>query len=115
HRVVLSFPTRRSSDLPGTFLPSPGSVELFQPPEGPGIRVDAGIESGNAVTPFYDPLVAKLIVSGSNREEALARSRETLAAFRIEGIRTNLPLHRRIVEDPRFVRGKYDTRLLETL
>ncbi|MBO2532151.1 MAG: biotin carboxylase [Thermoactinomycetaceae bacterium] len=106
---------RICAEDPGTFLPSPGSVELFQPPEGPGIRVDAGIESGNAVTPFYDPLVAKLIVSGSNREEALARSREALAAFRIEGIRTNLPLHRRIVEDPRFVRGKYDTRFLETL
>jgi acetyl-CoA carboxylase biotin carboxylase subunit len=67
------------------------------------------------VSPFYDPLIAKLIVSGSNREEALARSREALAAFRIEGIRTNLPLHRRIVDDSRFIRGKYDTRFLENL
>jgi acetyl-CoA carboxylase biotin carboxylase subunit len=67
------------------------------------------------VTPFYDPLIAKLIVSGSNREEVLARSRRALAEFRIEGIRTNLPLHRRSVDDPRFIRGKYDTLFLESL
>lgn len=106
---------RICAEDPKTFLPSPGSVKLFQPPEGPGIRVDAGIVSGNAVTPFYDPLIAKLIVCGSDREETLARSREALAAFRIEGIRTNLSLHQRIVDDSRFIRGKYDTRFLESL
>ncbi len=106
---------RICAEDPETFLPSPGLVELFQPPTGPGIRVDAGIETGNSVTPFYDPLIAKLIVSGSNREEVLARSRRALAEFRIEGIRTNLPLHRRIVDDPRFIRGKYDTLFLESL
>lgn len=106
---------RICAEDPKTFLPSPGSVKLFQPPKGPGIRVDAGIVTGNSVTPFYDPLIAKLIVSGANREEALARSRKALAEFRIEGIRTNLPLHRRIVEAPLFIRGKYDTHFLENI
>jgi acetyl-CoA carboxylase, biotin carboxylase subunit len=97
---------------PERFLPSPGKVTHFQVPQGVGIRVDAGVESGNTVSPYYDPMVAKCIVSGSNREEVLERSRQVLAAFQVEGIKTNLPLLQKIVHDVRFVQGKYDTGFL---
>ncbi len=97
---------------PTTFMPSPGKIEVFTAPQGEGIRIDAGVEAGNEVTPFYDPMIAKLVVHGKDREEALQRSREALSAFQIEGIRTNLPLLKEITTDPQFVSGKYDTHFL---
>src|SRR5690606_25513819 len=97
---------------PTTFMPSPGKIEVITAPQGEGIRIDAGVEAGNEVTPFYDPMIAKLVVHGKDREEALQRSREALSAFQIEGIRTNLPLLKEITTDPQFVSGKYDTHFL---
>jgi len=98
---------------PVRFFPSPGTITVWRPPSGEGVRLDAGYEQGSVVTPHYDPLLAKLIVSGRDREEAIARSKAALDAFAVEGIKTNLPLHRRIVSDPAFARGALDTRFLE--
>lgn len=97
---------------PTTFMPSPGKIEVFSAPRGEGIRVDSGVEAGNEVSPFYDPMIAKLVVSGATRDEALLRSRKALASFQIEGIRTNLPLLQAVTNDPQFVAGKYNTHYL---
>ena len=78
-----------------------------------GVRLDAGYAEGNTVTPFYDPLLAKLIVSGKSRGEALERSARALSDFHVEGVKTNIPLHRRIVDDADFRAGKLSTRFLE--
>ncbi|WP_212775158.1 acetyl-CoA carboxylase biotin carboxylase subunit [Polycladomyces abyssicola] len=98
---------------PTTFLPSPGKIRSMTVPEGEGIRVDAGVEAGNEVTPFYDPMIAKLIVSGPTREMVLEKSRAVLEEFRVEGIRTNLPLLRALLDHPDFADGRYDTQLLQ--
>ncbi|HEY8208540.1 MAG TPA: biotin carboxylase N-terminal domain-containing protein [Myxococcaceae bacterium] len=98
---------------PVKFFPSPGTIQAWTPPAGEGVRVDAGYEQGSVVTPHYDPMIAKLIVTGRDRAEAIARSRAALEAFSVEGIKTNLPLHRRIAADPAFAAGTLDTRFLE--
>jgi acetyl-CoA carboxylase, biotin carboxylase subunit len=98
---------------PVKFFPSPGTIQRYVPPSGEGVRLDAGYEEGSVVTPSYDPMIAKLIVSGRDRAEAIARSRAALESFTVEGIKTNIPLHRRIVADPAFAAGTLDTRFLE--
>jgi acetyl-CoA carboxylase, biotin carboxylase subunit len=98
---------------PVKFFPSPGPLKVYQPPTGEGVRLDSGYAEGNTVTPNYDPMIAKLIVSGASRAEAIARAKGALEAFRIEGIKTNIPLHLRIVQDPAFQAGQLDTRFLE--
>ncbi len=100
---------------PDTFLPSPGLLKEYQEPTGEGIRVDGGYERGNGVTPYYDPLIAKLIVFGSDRAHAIGRARRALADFRIEGIKSNLALHARVLESERFWRGELDTGFLTSL
>ncbi len=100
---------------PERFLPSPGKVTQLLFPEGDGIRVDTGIEKGNTVTPFYDPMIAKLIVSGSDRKEVLKRAEKALKACRVSGIRTNLPLLTKILETEEFQRGKYHTKLISEI
>jgi len=100
---------------PVRFLPSPGTLRRFVPPAGDGVRLDAGYEESNAVTPYYDPLIAKLIVSGASREEAIERSIRALSSFVIEGIKTNIPLHLRILQDAGFRSGAVDTSFLERL
>jgi acetyl-CoA carboxylase, biotin carboxylase subunit len=97
---------------PVKFFPSPGPLKRFRPPSGEGVRVDAGYAEGNTVTPLYDPLLAKLIVSGATRAEAVERADRAISAFEVEGIKTNLPLHLRIVRDPAFREGRLDTRFL---
>jgi acetyl-CoA carboxylase biotin carboxylase subunit len=97
------------------FFPSPGTIQVFKPPTGEGVRLDAGYEQGSTVTPNYDPMIAKLIVFGASRDEAIARSSQALESFQIEGIKTNLPLHRRIVKDDGFKAGRLSTKFLETL
>lgn len=106
---------RLYAEDPERFIPSPGKLEVFALPRGEGIRVDAGVEEGNQVTPFYDPMIAKLIVSGSRRGEVLDRSRKALAAFQVKGIKTNIPLLSNIVNQPDFIKGKYDTAFLSKL
>ncbi|HTG50238.1 MAG TPA: hypothetical protein VL915_07075, partial [Gemmatimonadales bacterium] len=98
---------------PVKFFPSPGPLKVYVPPQGEGVRLDSGYAEGNTVTPNYDPMIAKLIVSGATRAEAIQRSIAALESFRIEGIKTNIPLHLRIVQDPAFQAGQLDTRFLE--
>ncbi len=97
---------------PVRFLPSPGPVSEWVEPSGDGVRVDSGYEAGNKVTPYYDPLLAKLCTYGASREEALARARDAVAAFRIAGLRTNLPFHAELLGHEAFMSGGYDTSLV---
>ncbi|MBM9467597.1 acetyl-CoA carboxylase biotin carboxylase subunit [Nakamurella leprariae] len=94
---------------PVRFLPSPGTLTEWVEPTGEGVRVDAGYRAGNTVSRSYDPLLAKLVVHGADRDEALARSRAAVAAFRISGVRTNLPFLAELLDAPEFVSGRYDT------
>jgi acetyl-CoA carboxylase biotin carboxylase subunit len=100
---------------PQRFLPSPGLITEWDSPAGPGIRVDAGYRAGNKVTPYYDPLLAKLCVYGGDRQEALARARESVAAFRISGPKTNLPFHADLLSSAEFISGDYDTSVVARL
>ena len=94
---------RINGEDPGRgFLPAPGSLTLWNPPSGPGIRLDAGFEKGDVIGGNFDSLLAKLIVTGRNRQEALERSRRALAEFEIDGIATALTFHRAVVSDPAF-------------
>jgi acetyl-CoA carboxylase biotin carboxylase subunit len=100
---------------PKRFLPSPGHVAVWEEPSGPGIRVDAGYAAGTTVTPFYDPLLAKLCAYGATRDEAIARARLAVAGFRIEGLKTNLPFHAELLGNAEFVSGDYDTGLVNRM
>jgi acetyl-CoA carboxylase biotin carboxylase subunit len=100
---------------PVRFLPSPGTITEWTAPSGPGIRVDAGYQAGNQVTPFYDPLLAKLCVHGATRDDALATARDAVAAFRITGLRTNLPFHAELLARDEFVTGGYDTSVVSRM
>jgi acetyl-CoA carboxylase biotin carboxylase subunit len=101
---------------PVTFLPSPGPLTVFRPPAtSEHIRLDSGFEEGDTVTPYYDPLLAKLIVWGENRAEAIERGRAALEDFKIEGIKHNIPLHLKILASEDFRQGKYDTGLLSRI
>jgi len=102
-----------AEDPYNNFAPSPGVVERYLPPGGFAVRVDSGIYEGFEIPPFYDPLVAKLIVWGRNRAEAIKRMRAAIDMFGISGVSTNLPLHRVILEDDAFIKGDYNTRFLE--
>jgi acetyl-CoA carboxylase, biotin carboxylase subunit len=98
---------------PVKFFPSPGPLKVFVPPTGEGVRLDSGYAEGNTVTPNYDPMIAKLIVSGATRAQAIERSIAALEQFRVEGIKTNIPLHLRILRSEAFQSGTLDTRFLE--
>ncbi|WP_282498790.1 acetyl/propionyl/methylcrotonyl-CoA carboxylase subunit alpha [Pantoea stewartii] len=106
-----------AEDVARGFLPSPGPVTCFSAPSGPGIRLDTGVEQGSVIPGNFDSLMAKLIVSGSSRKEALARARRALKEFKIEGLPNVLPFHRAIVEHPDFVQDdkfRVHTRWIET-
>jgi acetyl-CoA carboxylase biotin carboxylase subunit len=100
---------------PKRFLPSPGTITAWKEPTGEGIRVDAGYAEGATVTPFYDPLLAKLITHGADRAAAIARAREAVCAFVVEGLKTNLPFFEELLDNPEFVSGDYDTGLIERM
>ncbi len=100
---------------PVRFLPGPGTITEWAEPAGEGVRVDAGYAAGNTVTPFYDPLLAKLCVHGADREQALDRARDAVAAFRIAGPKTNLRFHADLLTSPEFSTGDYDTSLVGKL
>ena len=100
---------------PVRFLPSPGTITEWAEPAGDGVRVDAGYAAGNTVTPFFDPLLAKLCVHGADRQQALDRARDAVAAFRIAGPKTNLPFHADLLASPEFSTGDYDTSLVSKL
>jgi acetyl-CoA carboxylase, biotin carboxylase subunit len=103
-RVYAEDPTR--------FLPGPGEITTWEEPDGPGVRVDAGYRAGDTVTPYYDPLMAKLCVHGPDREAALAAARDAVARFRIEGPKHNLPFFAELLDHPEFAAGDYDTGLV---
>ena len=90
-------------DAGRNFMPAPGPVHVFKAPSGPGVRVDTGVESGDVISGSFDSMVAKLIVTGATREEALARSRRALDEMEVAGLPTVLPFHRKIVNDPAFI------------
>ncbi len=104
---------RVTAEDPVTFMPTPGRVELYQPPGGLGVRVDSALYAGYVVPPYYDSMVAKLIVHAATRADAIARMRRALMEFAIQGIRTTIPLHRRIMEAPEFKAGDYTIHWLE--
>ncbi len=104
---------RITAEDPETFAPSPGLVEMFHQPGGLGVRVDSALYAGYRVPPHYDSLVAKLITYGKTRDEAMARMRRALREFVITGIKTTIPLHQRIFEDPAFIAGDYTIHWLE--
>ena len=104
---------RINAEDPVKFLPSPGPLKVFESPKGEGVRLDSGYAAGNVVTPMYDSLIAKLIVFGATRAQAIERSHTALGQLVIEGTKTNVPLHQRIVKDSTFIAGALDTHFLE--
>jgi acetyl-CoA carboxylase biotin carboxylase subunit len=100
---------RVNAEDPVRFLPGPGLITAWEEPHGPGIRVDSGYTVGNTVTPHYDSLMAKLVVHGADRAEALERARAAVAAFRVEGPKCNLLFFAELLVNPEFVSGDYDT------
>jgi acetyl-CoA carboxylase biotin carboxylase subunit len=104
---------RINAEDPRTFMPSPGKVDLWHPPGGPGIRVDSHLYSGYTVPPFYDSLIAKVIAHGDDRESAIARMRIALSEMVVDGIKTNIPLHQDLCQDAAFRIGGTDIHYLE--
>ncbi|MGY2011489.1 acetyl/propionyl/methylcrotonyl-CoA carboxylase subunit alpha [Nocardia gipuzkoensis] len=108
---------RINAEDPGRgFLPAPGTVRAVAAPSGPGVRLDTGVEPGTVIGPAWDSLLAKLIVTGSTREQALARARRALSEFAVDGVPTTLPFHRAVTEDPSFTTEPFTvhTRWIET-
>lgn len=108
-----SLECRINAEDPEKFTPSPGIITKYSPPGGFGIRVDSAMESGSVVVPYYDSMIAKLITHGRDRRESVARMKRALGEFIIEGIKTTIPLHRRILDDPDFQKGHVSTTFLE--
>ncbi len=106
---------RLNAEDPDNFTPSPGTVNRYHPPGGPGIRIDSHLYSGYRVPPYYDSLIGKLIAYGEDRDTALAKMRNALAELVVEGIKTNAPLHRRLLSEPGFVKGGVTIHYLEQL
>ena len=104
---------RITAEDPETFMPTPGMISAFHAPGGLGVRVDSALYSGYKVPPYYDSMIAKLIVHAPTRAEAIARMRRSLAEFAVVGIKTTLPLHQRILEAPEFEAGDYTIHWLE--
>ena len=102
-----------AEDPDRNFLPSPGTVTALELPEGAGLRHECGVEPGSEVTVHYDPLLAKVIAAGRDRDEALGRLADALARYRIDGVKTTISLHRRILASPAFRAGAVHTRFLE--
>ncbi len=104
---------RINAEDPVSFVPSPGVISHFHVPGGPGVRIDTFAHDGCEISPHYDSMIGKLMVHGRDRAEAIARMRRCLEMTVVEGIKTNIALHRRILEEPDFQAGKLDTRFME--
>ena len=104
---------RINAEDPVTFAPSPGTITTLHLPGGPGVRVDTAAYAGWKIPPHYDSLIAKLIVHGRDREEAIMRGRRALELFIVEGVRTTIPLHRRLLDAPDIRAGRFSTKWLE--
>ncbi len=110
-----SIECRINAEDPDTFVPSPGKILSLRLPGGPGVRVDTHLYAGCTIPPFYDSLMAKLIVHGEDRAEAIARMLRALDELKIEGVKTTIPLHKRILSSPEFRAGRVSTRFLESV
>jgi acetyl-CoA carboxylase biotin carboxylase subunit len=104
---------RINAENPVTFTPSPGRITAFNLPGGIGIRVDTHAFTDGVIPPYYDSLVAKLIAHGRDRTEAIDRMKRALQMFIVEGIHTSIPLHQKILNDPDFVAGNFDTNFVQ--
>jgi len=102
-----------AEDPYNNFMPSTGNVSHIIMPSGPGVRVDTGVYPGFTITPYYDPMIAKLLVWGETRAQAILRMRRALEEYRIVGVRTNIPFHQTMMDSHRFMAGQYDTRFVE--
>jgi acetyl-CoA carboxylase biotin carboxylase subunit len=108
-----SIECRINAEDPVTFVPSPGVIHAFSVPGGPGVRIDTCAHTECTISPYYDSLIAKVIVHGRDRQEAIARMRRTLEMTVIEGIRTSIPLHIRILAEPDFHAGRLSTSFMD--
>jgi len=104
---------RINAEDPVTFTPSPGLITAYSVPGGPGVRVDSFVHSDCLVSPYYDSLIAKIITYGRDRSEAIARMRRTLEMTVVEGIKTSIPLHLKILNDPDFVAARINTSFMD--
>jgi acetyl-CoA carboxylase biotin carboxylase subunit len=104
---------RVNAECPDTFVPSPGVIRAFSVAGGPGVRVDTAMHAEATVTPYYDSMIAKILAYGRDREEAIARMRRSLEMTVIEGIKTSIPLHLKILADPDFQAGRLSTAFME--
>ncbi|MBE9913004.1 acetyl-CoA carboxylase biotin carboxylase subunit [Paenibacillus donghaensis] len=102
-----------AEDPDRNFMPAPGRIEFYLPPGGPGVRVDSAAYQGYSIPPFYDSMIAKLIVWAPTREEAIAKMKRALSEFAVEGIHTTIPFHLKLLEHPVFNRGDFDIKFLE--
>lgn len=102
-----------AEDPERNFLPSPGQISFYLPPGGLGVRVDSSVYPGYVITPYYDSMIAKLIVWADTREEAVARMQRALAEFAIEGVHTTIPFHLKLLRHPKFLSGNFDIKFLE--
>jgi acetyl-CoA carboxylase biotin carboxylase subunit len=110
-----SIECRINAEDPWTFTPSPGTITKMIQPGGPGVRIDSWVTTGSVVSPHYDSLLSKVIVTGKNRDEAIARMKRALSEYLIEGIKTTIPLHLTILNDPNFIKGQYDTSFIDQI
>ena len=110
-----SIECRINAEDPVKFTPSPGRITAFNIPGGPGVRIDTAAYAEYVIPPFYDSLIAKLIVHGSTRDEAIRRMDRALDMFVVEGVKTTIPLHRQILRSSQFQKGDIYTKLLEDL
>ena len=108
-----SMECRINAESPETFTPSPGRITSFHVPGGTGVRVDTATYTEGVIQPYYDSLIAKLIVRGRDRQEAISRMSRALEMFIVEGVQTSIPLHQKILADPDFIAGSYNTHFLE--
>jgi acetyl-CoA carboxylase biotin carboxylase subunit len=108
-----SIECRVNAEDPETFVPSPGVIHAFSVPGGPGVRVDSYAHSECTVSPYYDSLIAKIITYGRDRQEAIARMRRTLEMTVVDGIKTSIPLHLKILQDPDFIAGRLSTAFMD--
>src|SRR4029079_11100368 len=108
-----SIECRVNAEDPDTFVPSPGLIHVFSVAGGPGVRVETLAHSECVISPYYDSMIAKIITHGRDRQEAIARMRRTLEMIVVEGIKTNIPMHLRVLNEPEFLAGKLSTAFME--
>jgi acetyl-CoA carboxylase biotin carboxylase subunit len=108
-----SIECRINAEDPETFVPSPGVIHVFSVPGGPGVRVETFAHSECTISPYYDSMIAKIIVHGRDRHEAVARMRRTLEMTVIEGIKTNIPMHLKILAEADFIAGRLSTSFMD--